>query len=112
MLKSDRFKPYTGKVYRGQKAFVTGWIKPGAVITQKKFLSTSTDKATAQGFASKGMGNKKVLIEMDSKTGRDVDDFSLVQEEEEVLFPPGSSSASTPPRSRTTRGTSSPSGAT
>ncbi len=90
MLSGPTFTPYVGKVYRGQKAFFTGWIRPGAEISEKKFLSTSTDRSTAEGFANKGMGTKKVLIEMDSKTGRDVDAFSMVQGENEVLFPPGS----------------------
>jgi hypothetical protein len=89
-LRSSKFKPHVGKVYRGQKAFFTGWVKPGAVISEKKFLSTSLDRSTAEGFASKGMGTKKLLIEMDSKTGRNVDNFSLVSGEDEVLFPPGS----------------------
>lgn len=89
-LKGNAISTYKGPVFRGQKAFTTAWMTPGKVVKQNKFLSSSKDRGTAERFANKGMGFRKVVIEMTSNTGRSVEEFSLVGGEDEILFAPGS----------------------
>ena len=61
--------------------------RPGEIITEDAFLSTTTDPAVARspGFA----GNVEFRIM--SSTGRDVSSVSMFPDEQEILFPSGTS---------------------
>lgn len=75
--------PYEGTVYRSTTLppEILASYKPGAVVTEHAFTSTSYDKNGAFN------GNHKFVIA--SKTGRKVDNVSLFKKEKEVLFSPG-----------------------
>lgn len=86
----DKLKPYVGLVYRG----TTDWKrrKIGDTITLDGFVSTSTDLSIAVGFANDakpGFGKEPVIMEMDSRTGRDISELSALKDEGEILFKPG-----------------------
>lgn len=63
----------------------------GSVITYKPFVSTSTDRAISEAYAKLAVAPKfGVLMLIDVKDGRDVDDISLAKGEREILVLPGS----------------------
>lgn len=84
----QKLPPYRGPVVRGTDLppEVLAEYRPGEVITEKAFLSTSTNPAVARSTAFSG----NVEFRIFSNTGRDISSVSLFPGEGEVLFPPGS----------------------
>lgn len=84
----EKLPPYEGTVVRGTNlpADVLEQYRPGDVITEPAFTSTSMDHTVAQSptFA----GNTEFRIW--STTGRDVSSVSMYPDEQEILFPAGS----------------------
>ncbi|OBI34929.1 ADP-ribosyltransferase [Mycobacterium sp. E2238] len=84
----EKLPAYEGPVVRGTNlpADVLEQYKPGDIITEHAFTSTSTDPTVAQSptFA----GNTEFRIW--STTGRDVSSVSMYPGEQEILFPAGS----------------------
>ena len=84
----EKLPMYEGAVVRGTNlpADVLEEYRPGEIITEPAFTSTSTDHAVAQSptFA----GNTEFRIW--STTGRDVSSASMYPGEQEILFPAGS----------------------
>ncbi|WP_245845691.1 ADP-ribosyltransferase [Mycobacterium arosiense] len=84
----EKLPMYEGTVVRGTNlpADVLEQYRPGEIITESAFTSTSTDHAVAQSpiFA----GNTEFRIW--STTGRDVSSVSMFPDEQEILFPAGS----------------------
>jgi hypothetical protein len=78
---------YRGTVTRGTDLppEVLAQYRPGEIITEKAFLSTTTDPSVARSTAFTG----NVEFRIFSNTGRDISSVSLLPGEEEVLFPPG-----------------------
>lgn len=74
---------HQGPVFRGTDlpSDVLAQYKPGEVITEKAFTSTST--ASTQAFP----GSTQFTIL--SKSGKDVSQYSQYPGEQEILFPPG-----------------------
>jgi hypothetical protein len=75
---------HKGTVFRGVRELTPeqlGRYKPGEVITEPAFTSAST--AAEQAFAG------KVLVVIESETGKSVELVSRYAYEKEVLFPPG-----------------------
>lgn len=95
-LVSDALKESLGKlppleqktVYRGvvvRDGLAT--IKEGECFTDFGFISTSTNKEAVKQFAFSGSGAKGIL-ELKSKTGKDVSQYSAFKGESEILFLP------------------------
>lgn len=84
----QKLPPYHGPVVRGTDLppEVLAQYRPGEVITEKAFLSTSTNPAVARSTAFSG----NVEFRIFSKTGRDISSVSLFPGEREILFAPGS----------------------
>ncbi|WP_231124170.1 ADP-ribosyltransferase [Mycobacterium colombiense] len=84
----QKLPPYRGPVVRGTDLppEVLAQYRPGEVITEKAFLSTSTNPAVARSTAFSG----NVEFRIFSNTGRDISSVSLFPGEGEILFPPGS----------------------
>lgn len=84
----EKLPIFEGAVVRGTNlpADVLEQYRPGEIITESAFTSTSTDHAVAQSptFA----GNTEFRIW--STTGRDVSSVSMFPGEQEILFPAGS----------------------
>lgn len=84
----EKLPVYEGAVVRGTNlpADVLDQYRPGEIITEPAFTSTSTDHTVAQSptFA----GNTEFRIW--STTGRDVSSVSTFPGEQEILFPAGS----------------------
>jgi uncharacterized protein YukE len=84
-----KLPPYEGPVIRGTNLppETLAQYRPGEIITEDAFLSTTTDPAVARspGFA----GNVEFRIM--SSTGRDVTSVSMFPDEQEILFPSGTS---------------------
>lgn len=84
----EKLPMYEGTVVRGTNlpADVLEQYRPGDIITEPAFTSTSTDPTVAQSptFA----GNTEFRIW--STTGRDVSAVSMFPGEQEILFPAGS----------------------
>jgi len=81
-------KPFKGRVYRGYRTNTLPRL--GESWTDSKFLSMSKNRRIAEGFASKGSGKYRVLVEVFSNDGRDLGQLSQMgPNEQEVLFPPG-----------------------
>ena len=82
-----KLPPYEGPVIRGTNLppETVAQYRPGEIITEDAFLSTTTDPAVARspGFA----GNVEFRIM--SSTGRDVSSVSMFPGEQEILFPAG-----------------------
>ena len=76
-----------GKVYRGVSLMRVKHLQIGDTYMDKAFLSTSRNKEQAISFAEGR--TKPALLELTSKTGRDIAFVSTYPKEEEVLFPPG-----------------------
>jgi len=78
---------YRGSVVRGTDlpSEVLSQYRPGEVITEKAFLSTTTNPAVARSTAFSG----NVEFRIASFTGRDVSSVSMFPGEREILFPPG-----------------------
>ncbi|OSC24311.1 hypothetical protein B8W69_22125 [Mycobacterium vulneris] len=83
----QKLPPYRGPVVRGTDlpTEVLSQYQPGEVITEKAFLSTSTNPAVARSTAFSG----NVEFRIFSNTGRDISSVSLFPGECEILFPPG-----------------------
>jgi len=75
---------HKGEVLRGAYLpdDVISQYKPGSIITEKGFTSTTTSKAAADVFT----GNVRYII--NSKNGKNVSRLSQFPEEEEIVFPP------------------------
>lgn len=84
----QKLPPYRGPVVRGTDLppEVLAQYRPGEVVTEEAFLSTSTNPAVARSTAFSG----NVEFRIFSKTGRDISSVSLFPGEREILFPPGS----------------------
>lgn len=78
---------YRGTVTRGTDLppEVLAQYRPGEVITEKAFLSTTTNPAVARSTAFTG----NVEFRIFSNTGRDISSVSLFPDEREILFPAG-----------------------
>jgi hypothetical protein len=70
-------------VYRGDSKRFYDAYTPGAVVTRDGFTSTAA--------ASDAKFPGDALIEIKTKTGRDISGISLKPGEKEVLIPPGAS---------------------
>ncbi|WP_374026185.1 ADP-ribosyltransferase [Mycobacterium sp. HNNTM2301] len=82
-----KLPPYQGPVIRGTNLppEVLARYRPGEVITEDAFLSTSTDLGVARSPTFAGNVEFRIL----SKTGREVSSFSVFPAEREVLFSAG-----------------------
>lgn len=82
-----KLPPYQGPVIRGTNLppEVLDRYRPGEVITEDAFLSTSTDTGVARSPSFVGNVEFRIL----SKTGRDISPFSVFPGEREVLFTAG-----------------------
>lgn len=78
--------PFVGTVHRGvdlsNTAAAVAKYRPGAIVVEEGFTSTSYDIAYSL------IGNTRFVIE--SKRGRNIESLSAFQNEKEVLFMPGS----------------------
>lgn len=83
----NKFKSYTGKVYRHDRIFdgFEELNRVGGVTTDLGFLSTAK---TQQG-ASNGGTHHEVLLILQSKTGKEIGVASIFGGEGEILFKPG-----------------------
>lgn len=83
----NKLPPYNGPVVRGTNLppEVVAQYRPGEVITENTFLSTTTNPAVAQSSAFSGNVEFRIL----SSTGRDVSSVSIYPHEQEILFPAG-----------------------
>lgn len=88
-----KLKPYVGKVYSGRrdvKHAIERDFRVGSLYKQRTFLSSSTDLHTAELFSmGEGDGLEAILLHIQSKTGRDINEVVLLNERE-VLFAPDS----------------------
>lgn len=84
----EKLPPYEGTVVRGTNlpAEVLEQYRPGEIITESAFTSTSMDHAVAQSATFAGNAEFRIL----STTGRDVSSVSMFPDEHEILFPAGS----------------------
>ncbi len=82
-----KLPPYQGPVIRGTNLppEVLARYRPGEVITEDAFLSTSTDTGVARSPTFAGNVEFRIL----SRTGRDISSFSVFPGEQEVLFTAG-----------------------
>ncbi|MEZ0351678.1 ADP-ribosyltransferase [Mycobacterium sp. pR1184] len=83
----EKLPAYQGPVIRGSDIPVEmlEQYKPGEVIVERAFLSTTMNPAVAQLPTFAGNVEFQIL----SKSGRDISSYSMFPEEQEVLFPPG-----------------------
>jgi uncharacterized protein YukE len=83
----QKLPPYVGPVIRGTDLppEVIARYRPGEVITEDAFLSTTRDPGVARSPTFAGNVEFRIV----SNTGRDISPFSLFPGEQEVLFPPG-----------------------
>jgi NAD:arginine ADP-ribosyltransferase len=83
----EKLPPYRGPVFRGADLppDLLARYQPDAVVTERAFLSTSTEPGVAQGQAFAG----NVEFRIFSRTGRDISSFSIFPSEHEVLFANG-----------------------
>ena len=83
----EKLPAHDGPVVRGTNLppDVLARYQPGEVITEKAFLSTTTDPAVAHSPAFAGNVEFRIL----SSTGRDISSVSLFPEEQEILFRAG-----------------------
>lgn len=84
----EKLPMYEGAVVRGTNlpADVLEQYRPGEIITEPAFTSTSTDHTVA--LSPTFAGNTEFRIW--STTGRDVSSVSMFPDEQEILFPAGS----------------------
>jgi hypothetical protein len=82
-----KLPPYEGPVIRGTNLppEVLAKYRPGEVITEDAFLSTSMNTGVARSPTFAGNVEFRIL----SKSGRDISSFSVFPDEAEVLFPTG-----------------------
>ena len=83
----DKLPAYQGPVIRGTNLppEVVDQYRPGEIITEDAFLSTTTNTAIARSPTFAGNVEFRIL----SNTGRDISSFSMFPGEQEVLFPAG-----------------------
>ncbi|MCW2658980.1 MAG: hypothetical protein JWP83_132 [Mycobacterium sp.] len=83
----QKLPTYRGPVVRGTDLSpdVLAQYRPGEVITEKAFVSTTTNPAVARSTAFSGNVEFRIV----SFTGRDVSSVSMFPGEREILFPPG-----------------------
>jgi len=81
-----RLPSYSGVVYRAVHQLDPSPYRPGAVVTDPAFVSTSMDPDKVAKMAWQP-GDTVFVIQ--SKTGRRVDFLTGIADEHEVLFPPG-----------------------
>jgi hypothetical protein len=83
----DKLPAYQGPVIRGTNLprEVLDQYRPGEIITEDAFLSTTTNTAIARSPTFAGNVEFRIL----SNTGRDISSFSMFPGEQEVLFPAG-----------------------
>ncbi|WP_297697699.1 ADP-ribosyltransferase [Mycobacterium sp.] len=84
----EKLPMYEGAVVRGTNlpADVLEHYRPGEIITESAFTSTSMDHAVAQSPTFSGNTEFRIW----STTGRDVSSVSTYPGEQEILFPAGS----------------------
>lgn len=83
----EKLPPYEGPVIRGSDipAEVLARYKPGSVITELGFVSTTMNPAVAQLPTFAGNVEFKIM----STSGRDISSLSTFPAEQEILFPAG-----------------------
>jgi len=64
-------------------------ILKDSVFTDMGYMSTTKVDTVAKVFARKAVGEQTVIMEIKSKTGVRIKDFSAIESEEEILFPRG-----------------------
>ena len=78
-------EPFEGITYRGMSKEVFKKSLKGKVFSDKAFLSTSKLRVEALAFG----GEDRVLLRIEGRSGRSVEEISSYPDEEEVLFLPG-----------------------
>ncbi|HEY4041370.1 MAG TPA: ADP-ribosyltransferase [Rhodopila sp.] len=83
----EKLPPYQGPVIRGTNLppEVLDQYRPGEIIKEDAFLSTSTNTAVARSPSFAGNVEFRIL----SSSGRDISSVSMFPDEQEVLFPSG-----------------------
>jgi ADP-ribosyltransferase exoenzyme len=83
----EKLPAYQGPVIRGTNLppEVLAQYRPGEVITEDAFLSTTTNTAVARSPTFAGNVEFRIL----SSTGRDISPVSMFPGEQEILFPAG-----------------------
>jgi hypothetical protein len=83
----QKLPPYQGPVIRGTNLppEALAEYRPGEVITEDAFVSTTTNPAVAQSPSFAGNVEFRIM----SGTGRDISSFSMFPDEQEILFPAG-----------------------
>ena len=83
----QKLPAYEGPVIRGTDLppEVIDQYRPGEIITEHAFLSTTTNPAVARSPTFAGNVEFRIM----SNTGRDISSFSVFPGEHEVLFPAG-----------------------
>ncbi|MGO9153601.1 ADP-ribosyltransferase [Mycobacterium sp.] len=83
----EKLPAYQGPVIRGTNLppEVLDQYRPGEIITEDAFLSTTTNTAVARSPTFAGNVEFRIL----SSTGRDISSLSMFPGEQEILFPPG-----------------------
>ena len=78
---------YQGPVIRGTNLppEVLDQYRPGEIVTEDAFLSTTTNTAVARSPTFAGNVEFRIL----SSAGRDISSVSMIPAEQEILFPPG-----------------------
>jgi hypothetical protein len=84
----EKLPAYDGLVIRGTNLppEVLAQYRPGEVITEDAFLSTTTNPAVARSPSFAGNVEFRIM----SSTGRDISSISMFPGEQEILFPAGS----------------------
>jgi len=75
---------YRGVTLEGRSKVLIPKLKPGKVITDKGFMSTTRSRGQAEGFGS-------TIFELKDHRGigRDLTKFGINRREKEVIYPPG-----------------------
>jgi hypothetical protein len=91
----DKLPPYKGKVYRGMGVTQEDFDKNyqlGKVIKYTNLTSTSAEEGTPITFMLKNKDKGVMMImEIEGKSGKYIDNLSTIKGEKEVLYAPGAS---------------------
>jgi SPP1 gp7 family putative phage head morphogenesis protein len=94
----NKMPAYKGTVYRGMNMPETLFrdIRPGSILKDRGYMSTSSSAALARGFMSTTQAEIKkgvpVFFKIESFSGRDISSISKIGEKEkEILMPRGTS---------------------
>ena len=85
---------HSGTVYRGLRvpasykkdtaAFVSSTFKEGSVFSDSAYMSTSKSETMVSNYTN--WSSSKVVLHVNSKTGKTLEDVSFIKGEKEVLF--------------------------